>query len=251
MDIPITVHNDKKEENEHQDNQKSEQESNNEPPKPEQEHDNNDGSHEDHDHDHSDEKGNSKTGIIAIVVIIIIVAVFLVLRSQNAQDLVSDVSDSVRDAVGTEEQMSETAMLMKDSAPGADAKAIEIQNAWIANIADIEFKNAGSLTDVSGGTATGVAGSDVIDGIYHLYVAFENLPALEEGFFYEGWIVRKEPLSVMSTGALEDYNSSLVNAYLSRENLSDHTTYILTLEPDDGDPAPAAHVLEGEITPKQ
>jgi hypothetical protein len=85
------------------------------------------------------------------------------------------------------------------------------------------------------------------EGEYRLLAKFADLPELEEGYFYEGWIVRSEPLSVISTGALEmdDETGEYLNTYYAQEDLSDHLQYVLTLEPDDGDPAPADHVLEG------
>ena len=113
-----------------------------------------------------------------------------------------------------------------------------------------------SLASVAGGDETGSANSSYLEGYgYTLEANFPNLPALEEGFFYEGWVVRSEPLSVISTGKALDHEEAadiypinegaFVNTYESEQDLTDHIKYILTLEPDDGDPAPAAHVLEG------
>ncbi len=106
------------------------------------------------------------------------------------------------------------------------------------------------LSDVNGGDATGTATATFsARDSYDLSVAFENLPELEEGYFYEGWIVSPEG-DVLSTGALEQVGKadSWANTYQSDENLTNYDTYILTLEPDDGDPAPAEHVLEGTFT---
>jgi len=102
------------------------------------------------------------------------------------------------------------------------------------------------LTDTTGGNAVGTVISSLTlsDGTYTLIASFGELPPLEDGYFYEGWLVRTEgELSVISTGALE----SNMNFYSTSIDLTDHTQYILTLEPDDGDPAPADHVLEGSF----
>lgn len=103
------------------------------------------------------------------------------------------------------------------------------------------------LEDVSGGNATGYAGAYFAEGEYHVFAQFENLPHPEEGYFYEGWVVRKSPLSVLSTGeavrSLGDYH----NTFRSAQDLTDHDFYVLTLEPDDGDPEPAEHILEGTM----
>ncbi len=108
------------------------------------------------------------------------------------------------------------------------------------------FELEATLLDVSGGTATGTAGAYYDDG-YVLIASFENLPPLEEGYFYEGWVVRHEPLSVLSTGEAPLQDGTFVNEFTSEDDLMDHTFYVLTLEPDDGDPAPAAHILEGTL----
>lgn len=88
-----------------------------------------------------------------------------------------------------------------------------------------------------------------IGGGYSYISANAILPPLEEGYFYEGWVVRSEPLDVVSTGALEqvEFEDGILDFRNNLElegDFSEHVQYIITLEPDDGDPAPAAHVAE-------
>lgn len=103
--------------------------------------------------------------------------------------------------------------------------------------------------DAAVGTESGTAMARyTVESGYELDVTFDGLPELDaDEYFYEGWVVRRDgELSVISTGALEmDADGTYVNRYTSNEDLLDHTEYVLTLEPNDGDPAPAAHVLEG------
>ena len=104
------------------------------------------------------------------------------------------------------------------------------------------------LKDVTGGEATGLATVMYWEGDYDLNVMFYNLPELEEGYFYEGWIVRRgDDMSVLSTGATTIENSVHLNIFSSEEDLTDHDYYVLTLEPDDGDPEPAEHILDGVL----
>ncbi len=118
--------------------------------------------------------------------------------------------------------------------------------------AAVEFTLEAPLADVSGGVAKGTAMAGFREGSgYQMEAIFEGLPELEEGFFYEGWIVRGAAESVISTGATTDEgNRAHSNLFSSDEDRSDHLKYVLTLEPDDGDPAPAEHILEGTFTQK-
>ncbi|MFC1656024.1 hypothetical protein ACFL3C_04085 [Patescibacteria group bacterium] len=109
-----------------------------------------------------------------------------------------------------------------------------------------EFDYQALLEDVSGGSASGKV-SATFEDEYILYATFEDLPDLEEDFFYEGWVVRNNPLSVLSTGKAELVNKKYVNRFSAEGDLTDHTFYVLTLEPNDGDPAPAGHILEGTL----
>lgn len=123
----------------------------------------------------------------------------------------------------------------------ADTEEVVIENP----IEDYEL--SGSLSDVTGGNASGFAAATFAGDTYKLYAEFQDLPELEDGYFYEGWVVRNSPLSVISTGATTNEDGLEINVFESDEDLSDHLFYVLTLEPDDGDPAPAAHVLEGTM----
>lgn len=65
--------------------------------------------------------------------------------------------------------------------------------------------------------------------------------------FYEWRIVRKSPLSVISTWPITMNNGKRINDRNSSEDLSDHTHYVLTLEPNDNDPKPEEHIFEGDL----
>jgi hypothetical protein len=82
-----------------------------------------------------------------------------------------------------------------------------------------------------------------------LRAVFENLPTLGDDYFYEGWLVdTDEPGKFISTGeALLDSRGNYINDFVSTDDLTSYDRYVLTLEPNDGDPAPASHLLEGKI----
>ena len=100
------------------------------------------------------------------------------------------------------------------------------------------------------GNATGEVRITYTEGSYNLIAAFANLPELTNGDFYEGWIVDRDvtPLDVVSTGMLTESEGGVYkNTYTTDRDLTEHEFYVLTVEPDDGDPAPAEHVLEGVV----
>lgn len=125
-----------------------------------------------------------------------------------------------------------------------DVGEVEMNSKYVEGVS---FRYRGELSDVSGGQASGVALMDWKGGQYMLHARFEGLPATSNGDFYEGWVVRKEPFDFISTGRVVDVRGQLVNTYLSNEDYVGYDFYVLTLEPNDGDPAPAKHILEGTM----
>lgn len=110
-----------------------------------------------------------------------------------------------------------------------------------------------NIVDVTGGEEVrGIATLDTrwhgkaafANGMYSLAVVFENLPEPQNWDFYEWWIVQKEPFQFISTGKIEKKAWMQVDIFTSDIDYRSYDFYVLTLEPDDGDPAPADHILE-------
>lgn len=96
--------------------------------------------------------------------------------------------------------------------------------------------------------ATWAAMSRFKDDKYELLVTFENLPKPIGTDFYEWWIVKKGlNVDVISTWVLKLVDWKYINEFESTKDLTDHDFYVLTIEPDDGNPAPAEHILEGTM----
>jgi putative hemolysin len=127
-------------------------------------------------------------------------------------------------------------------------------------LGDVTQKFEAELKDVTGATASGTAVAELSADAYTHSVSAKNLPALEEGFFYEGWLVQIEPLDVLSAGKMVpegdpstssgQEKGSFALALETPEDLTSYTRVVITLEPDDGDPEPAEHVLEGTLEPQ-
>ncbi len=110
------------------------------------------------------------------------------------------------------------------------------------------YEQKATLSDVSGGNATGKAYAGLNDQeLFQLYVEFQNLPTLSEGQFYEGWLLRSDPFDSFSTGPLMTVDSNHVNNFQAVTNYLDYDTYVLTIEENDGNPEAGDHILEGEF----
>lgn len=131
--------------------------------------------------------------------------------------------------------------------PTEDSNMVEITDTMENEMAEAEYDYMATLFDVTGGISSGIAKSKYDGGQYMLIANFEDLDEPIGTDFYEGWIVRNTPLDVISTGAVEKKDGIYTNMYISAQDLTDHDFYVLTLEPNDGDPAPADHILEGTL----
>jgi hypothetical protein len=125
----------------------------------------------------------------------------------------------------------------------------EITEPEVKKVVDVDrFENAHTiiLKDVSGGNAQGEAWVVIENNkTYHKAVA-TNLPELTNNDFYEGWLVRKTPFDFFSTGEMlfDEKLQTWILKYETEGDKSDYTQVVITLEPDDGDPAPAKHIIE-------
>lgn len=168
--------------------------------------------------------------------------IFLVGCSQTVVD-----EPAMEEKEGTDMTLAEKMMAENKF---ADPDEVQVADVEIDIWRLMPYNYVGQLEDVTGGSAQGGV-SALYDGEkYVLFGEFPVLPELEEGFFYEGWVVRKGlKFSVISTGKLTTLSDAdgLFNIYSSKKDLTDHDFYVLTVEPDDGDPAPAEHILEGTL----
>ena len=112
---------------------------------------------------------------------------------------------------------------------------------------DLESTEA-HLEDVTGGSASGTATRGAKNGdFFHTLKA--DLPAIDrETTFYEGWLVKLIPFSYFSTGEMVTNELGEFVLEWAGETDKDYKAYtkvVITVEAKDGNPDPAAHVLEG------
>lgn len=105
------------------------------------------------------------------------------------------------------------------------------------------------LTDVSGGTGSGIATRKYESGLFS-HAILADLPDPESGSFYEGWLVRgKEKdadYAYISTGKMRLAKGGYLLEFESSRDYSDYKTVGVTLEKvNDG--KPETHILEGSF----
>lgn len=103
-----------------------------------------------------------------------------------------------------------------------------------------------ALADVTGGEGYGLAHATLKDGTFTLLAEMGNLSEPASGHFYEAWLVRRAgEIAVLSLGPIQKTEKGFAIIYLTSTDFSDHDFFVLTLESDDGNPAPSEHILEG------
>ncbi len=182
---------------------------------------------------------NKKVVIIFIALLIIVVGFFFV-QSNN--------SNTPNDTAGTVDTMQGT--------PNSDSMKKDVNEDMMMQIKQMTYMYQGALLDVTkgevrgintNGQATGVAKADFTDGKYMMMATFTNLPDPVGDDFYEGWIVQKSPFKFISSGKVEKIDGVYTNIYSSGDDLTSYFKYVLTIEPNDGDPAPADHIVDGDM----
>ncbi len=126
------------------------------------------------------------------------------------------------------------------------------------NTVDETFTMEGLLEDVTTGPVRGVntkgkttgrAMTGILESDHIVVATLEKLPAPNNDDFYEGWLVNPSTGNFFSTGLATRSNNfdGYVNRFTRSQAFGKNTRYVLTLEPNDGDPAPADHIVEGNI----
>ncbi len=140
------------------------------------------------------------------------------------------------------------AFRMSATTVSADSRGSVVANVDAYLKADFKGWLAGALADVNGGGSYGMAHARFLNGKFTFVADLGNLPELSDGAAYQGWLVlRGDQMDVVNVGNPVKTDKGYANVFITSENLRDYGFYVLTLEPDDDNPSPAGHILEGEI----
>lgn len=105
-----------------------------------------------------------------------------------------------------------------------------------------------ALADVTGGDGYGIAHATLQAGSYTFIAQMGNLPDPSSEYYYEGWLVRRKgSLAVLSLGRVQHVEKGSALVYLTKTDISDYDFFVVTLEPNDGNPSPGEHILEGTL----
>ncbi len=148
-----------------------------------------------------------------IVVVLLVSAIYLIRRRSEQTPVISETTTGE-----TEEKIEETFRL-------------DIPE-------DIE---KAELKDVTGGTATGIATREFVNGVF-THSVLVDLPDPEPGYFYEGWLVKGDKF--FSTGKMRIAKGGYLLEYDSHVDYSDYGKVVITLEKV-FDATPEKHILEG------
>ncbi|KXK10694.1 MAG: hypothetical protein UZ22_OP11002000625 [Microgenomates bacterium OLB23] len=153
----------------------------------------------------------------------------------------------------------EIAARMQVTKPTIDAKSVVVDQTLFEKVYLTNYKRVVELSDVTlgkdmdghitEGKTKAVVRTDYDETLkrFKLYGTFASMPKLREGFYYEGWLIRKQPFSMISVGKVVLIDEEMTIVYVSDENLSNYTHFVLTLEHNDSNPKPEIQILEGEF----
>lgn len=152
----------------------------------------------------------------------------------------------IRQAKPKEEQVNSQITL--EPAKQITAKLVPPMSEPEKKTIDEIFTNEGAevtmLKDVSGGQAVGTAwrhqGKKFV-----LKMEVSRLTGLDKGFYYEGWLVGDT--GFFSIGRLGEDGGIGKIYYQTDEDKSQYRGLVITEEPEDGEAAPAKHILEGSF----
>ncbi len=130
--------------------------------------------------------------------------------------------------------------------------AITLLGFWAQTFAAVTLSDVTNGREIRGITtpsdASGYAKVSWDGSEFMLHAGFTGLSEPKGDDFYEGWLVRKTPFAFISTGELIKKEGEFHNSFSSSIDYSAYTEYVLTIEPNDGNDAPADHILEGVTT---
>jgi len=178
--------------------------------------------------------GNNKSlrrfvGLV-VVIVIIIGGMWLFKEDKKEEDVAPEI-------ILESSKMMEPEELQL---PLSDAEKQKIEDVFLREGVEMTV-----LRDVSEGQAAGTAWRNYDGQQFSHKLEVTGLESLEKGFYYEGWLVGDE--GFFSTGRMAVVEGKGKLYFTSDSDKMEFRGAVVTLEPEDGDTAPAEHILEGSF----
>lgn len=112
-----------------------------------------------------------------------------------------------------------------------------------------EFFAYGAVAGTPQAPANGLAKTHVFEKGVSLHTLQVNIPLPKDGTFYEGWLLNGKTGERISTGHLRSLFGDVRHNldFQDHRDLQAFTDVIITLEKDDGNPAPGIEVAAGTL----
>lgn len=176
---------------------------------------------------------NNKKALIGVIVVLLIIGgIGLMIRSRKVEEKISP-----------EITLESTKMIKNEAnlvAPMTEAEKESIEKTFAQDGAEMTM-----LKDVSGNQAVGTGWRHFDGTNFALKVEVSNLPAIEKGFYYEGWLVSAK--GFFSIGRMASGEGQGKLYYQTKEDKSEFRGVVVTLEPEDGNAVPDKHIVEGSF----
>lgn len=177
--------------------------------------------------------------LVGLGVIFILIAGFFYFRNKKGQEVTIPTPEEILiQEEGTVKKNGESVQAMNEE----EVKKLREEIEGVLSIAGETV----SLTDVSGTGVQGEAKRAFSDGKFYFKLALNGLESLEKGYYYEGWLNKDE--DYLSGGRVEVLAGGQgILYYQVSVDKSDYNKVFVTLEPEDGNSAPAKAILEGQF----
>lgn len=190
-------------------------------------------------------KKDKQTILIGLGVFLLVIASFFYLKTKKVTKTKPSSSPVPEEIIV---QKNGTVKKNGQIVQPVDKETMERTKKEIDSVLSLTGEKA-ELKSVIGGQIRGEAKRAFSDGKFYYRALISGLNLTEKGFYYESWLKKKDEF--ISTGRVEVNNLGKGFVYYTvSANRSDYSEAIITLEPEDGNPAPAKHILEGEFEVK-
>jgi len=179
---------------------------------------------------------NPRNLMIAAGIVMLLIAAWLYIRPAEKEEPLPTEELFIQEEGAVKKSGDETETLSEEEV--AEMKE-EINSVLQTNGQTAELK------DVNATGAQAQAARAFSDSSFYFKMTAQNLHSAPKGYFYEGWLRSGDEYISLGRVKMEDGKGEVY--YKATTDRTDYSKAQITLEPDDGNKAPAKVILEGEF----